>query len=76
MVDSFSGQGFAAFRARWSACHAYAGREVVLLERGEPFARGTALGVDDTGQLLLETADGIRAIATGDVSLRLAPSTP
>jgi len=76
MLDTFSSEGFAGFRARWSACHAYAGREVVLLENGEPFARGTALGVDDAGQLLLEAADGIRAIATGDVSLRLAPSTP
>jgi len=76
MLDTFSSEGFAGFRARWSACHAYAGREVVLLENGEPFARGTALGVDAAGQLLLETADGIRAIATGDVSLRLAPSTP
>lgn len=76
MIEAFSAQGFAAFRARWSVCHAYAGREVVLLERGEPFARGTALGVDDAGQLLLETAEGVQAIATGDVSLRLAPSAP
>ncbi|TKC89529.1 biotin--[acetyl-CoA-carboxylase] ligase [Trinickia terrae] len=68
----FSSDGFAPFAARWSAHHAYAGREVVLLEQGAEVARGVALGVDALGQLLLETSQGVRPIATGDVSLRLA----
>lgn len=72
MLERFSADGFAPFRERWSACHAYAGREVVLLEQGLETARGAALGVDETGQLLLATATGVRAVATGDVSLRLA----
>ena len=68
----FSSEGFAPFAERWSAYHAYAGRDVVLLEQGVEVARGIALGVDALGQLLLDTADGVRPIATGDVSLRLA----
>ena len=68
----FSSEGFAPFAERWAAYHAYAGREVVLLEQGVEVARGIALGVDALGQLLLDTADGVRPIATGDVSLRLA----
>jgi BirA family biotin operon repressor/biotin-[acetyl-CoA-carboxylase] ligase len=68
----FAAEGFAPFVEHWSACHAYAGREVVLLEQGVETARGIALGVDALGQLRLDTADGVRAIATGDVSLRLA----
>jgi BirA family transcriptional regulator, biotin operon repressor / biotin---[acetyl-CoA-carboxylase] ligase len=68
----FSSEGFAPFAERWSAYHAYAGREVVLLEQGAEVARGIALGVDALGQLLLDTTDGVRPIATGDVSLRLA----
>jgi BirA family transcriptional regulator, biotin operon repressor / biotin---[acetyl-CoA-carboxylase] ligase len=68
----FCAAGFAPFVQRWSACHAYAGREVVLLEQGVEAARGIALGVDALGQLLIDTPDGVRAIATGDVSLRLA----
>jgi BirA family biotin operon repressor/biotin-[acetyl-CoA-carboxylase] ligase len=32
-----------------------------------------AAGVDERGQLLLDTPDGRQTIATGDVSLRLAP---
>ena len=68
----FSSEGFAPFAERWSAYHAYAGREVVLLEQGVEVARGIALGVDALGQLLLDTTGGVRPIATGDVSLRLA----
>jgi BirA family biotin operon repressor/biotin-[acetyl-CoA-carboxylase] ligase len=68
----FAAEGFAPFRKRWNACHAYAGREVVLLEQGVEVARGVATGVDGSGQLLLDTPAGQRAIATGDVSLRLA----
>lgn len=81
-LDEFAAAGFAAFRARWSAYHAYAEREVVLLEHGVPLARGRALGVDEQGQLLLATDAGVQAVATGDVSLRLAsalsssPSSP
>ncbi|WP_207004364.1 biotin--[acetyl-CoA-carboxylase] ligase [Trinickia mobilis] len=71
----FSSEGFAPFAERWSGYHAYAGREVVLLEHGAEVARGIARGVDALGQLLLDTADGVRPIATGDVSLRLAENT-
>jgi BirA family biotin operon repressor/biotin-[acetyl-CoA-carboxylase] ligase len=67
----FSSAGFPPFAERWCAYHAYAGREVVLLEQGAEVARGIAHGVDELGQLLLKTAHGMRPIATGDISLRL-----
>jgi BirA family biotin operon repressor/biotin-[acetyl-CoA-carboxylase] ligase len=70
-LQRFSASGFAPFQARWNACHAYAGREVVLIEQGVEVARGVATGVDERGQLLLDTPTGRRTIATGDVSLRL-----
>ena len=71
-LQRFGAEGFPPFQARWNAVHAYAGREVVLLEQGEELARGVAAGVDERGQLLLDTANGRQTIATGDVSLRLA----
>ena len=74
LVPYYSGW-FEPFQARWNACHAYAGREVVLLEQGVEITRGVAAGVDESGQLLLDTASGREAIATGDVSLRLADGT-
>jgi BirA family biotin operon repressor/biotin-[acetyl-CoA-carboxylase] ligase len=71
-LQRFGAEGFAPFRQRWNGCHAYAGRDVVLFEQGVEIARGVAAGVDDLGQLLLDTPTGQQAIATGDVSLRLA----
>ncbi|WP_118181741.1 biotin--[acetyl-CoA-carboxylase] ligase [Paraburkholderia phosphatilytica] len=68
----FGAEGFAPFQARWNACHAYAGREVVLIEQGTDTTRGVAAGVDERGQLQLDTAQGRQLISTGDVSLRLA----
>ncbi len=76
MIERFGGQGFAAFVDRWNGHHAYADREVVLIEKGMEFARGIATGVDGSGQLLLLTDSGIQAISTGDVSLRLADNAP
>ncbi|WP_323123762.1 biotin--[acetyl-CoA-carboxylase] ligase [Burkholderia alba] len=72
----FGAQGFAPFRPRWNALHAHAGREVVLLEQGVEIARGIATGVDENGQLLLDTPAGRQAIAAGDVSLREPGSQP
>lgn len=72
MIERFGSYGFAPFAERWNAYHAYADREVVLIEKGEEIARGVATGVDGLGQLLLSTGRGMQAIATGDVSLRLA----
>lgn len=72
VLKRFGAEGFAPFQPRWNACHAYAGREVVLFEQGVEQARGVAAGVDERGQLLLDTPAGRQVIATGDVSLRLA----
>jgi BirA family biotin operon repressor/biotin-[acetyl-CoA-carboxylase] ligase len=71
-LQRFGAEGFAPFQARWNAVHAYAGREVVLLEQGEEQMRGVAAAVDERGQLLLDTATGRQIVATGDISLRLA----
>ncbi|PLZ03476.1 biotin--[acetyl-CoA-carboxylase] ligase [Burkholderia sp. WAC0059] len=72
LLQRFGAAGFAPFQARWNGVHAYAGREVVLLEQGVELARGIAVGVDARGQLLLDTPHGRETVATGDVSLRLA----
>ncbi|RDU99963.1 biotin--[acetyl-CoA-carboxylase] ligase [Trinickia dinghuensis] len=76
MIERFGTDGFAPFVDRWNAYHAYANREVVLIEKGAELVRGIATGVDGSGQLLLSTDTGMQAIATGDVSLRLAGNAP
>jgi BirA family biotin operon repressor/biotin-[acetyl-CoA-carboxylase] ligase len=71
-LQRFGESCFASFQARWNACHAYAGREVVLFEQGKELMRGIAAGVDERGQLLVDTAQGRETVVTGDVSLRVA----
>jgi BirA family biotin operon repressor/biotin-[acetyl-CoA-carboxylase] ligase len=75
-LTRFAAEGFRPFRQPWLAAHAYAGREVVLLEQGVEVARGVAAGVDDQGQLQIDTPEGLRTAATGDVSLRLGEPRP
>ena len=71
-MNLFEEQGFAAFAARWNALHAHAGQEVVMLDHGRVLHAGRAVGVDDIGRLLLDSAGGRIAVMAGDVSLRAA----
>ncbi|MGZ3158152.1 MAG: biotin--[acetyl-CoA-carboxylase] ligase [Burkholderiaceae bacterium] len=66
----FEEQGFKAFMKRWNALHAYAGEPVIIQDRDRVLHEGTAVGVDASGCLLLDTASGRVAVMAGDVSLR------
>ncbi|KMQ80403.1 Biotin--protein ligase [Candidatus Burkholderia pumila] len=72
----FETDSFRPFRQRWSDAHAYAGREVALMDQGQEVTRGIAAGVDERGQLLIDTPEGTRTVATGELSLRLARERP
>ncbi len=60
--------GFAAVRERYEAWHGLPGR-VVSVEGG-PRLEGVVRGIDDEGALLVETADGVRRVLSGEVTLR------
>jgi BirA family transcriptional regulator, biotin operon repressor / biotin---[acetyl-CoA-carboxylase] ligase len=75
-LPRFEADGFRPFRQRWTDAHAWAGREVALLDQGLEVSRGIALGVDDSGQLMIETPEGPRAVVTGELTLRLAGERP
>jgi len=70
-LAQFDAQGFEAFVARWNRLHAYAGRAVRILDHDRVLHEGSAVGVDDSGCFLLDTAAGRIAVLAGDVSLRL-----
>lgn len=70
MLGQFDSAGFGAFAARWNRLHAYAGRQVVVVDHGQVLYEGKAVGVDDSGRLLLDTVAGRVAIVAGDVSVR------
>ncbi len=67
----FEQHGFAAFIPRWNVLHAYEGRAVVILNDGHVVHDGVAVGIDESGQFLMDTRNGRVAVAAGDVSLRL-----
>ncbi|MBW8899086.1 MAG: biotin--[acetyl-CoA-carboxylase] ligase [Massilia sp.] len=67
-MREFDAAGFAPFRARWNALHAWRGHKVVIKDGDAIVQRGCALGVDDFGRLVLDNG---AEIVAGDVSLRL-----
>lgn len=70
MLMQFEHEGLAAFTQRWNALHAYNGQPVVILDNGKVVHEGTAIGVDDIGRFIMDTAAGRVAVMAGDVSLR------
>ena len=70
-LPRFEKEGFAAFASAWNAYDAYAGETVNIVDQGVVVQHGIARGVDHSGCLQLETAQGRIAIAAGDVSLRI-----
>ncbi|WP_338845358.1 biotin--[acetyl-CoA-carboxylase] ligase [Massilia sp. W12] len=72
-LQEFSRHGLTPFAPRWNALHAYAGQQVMILDQGQLLHSGRALGIDETGRLLLQDdAGAIQQILAGDVSLRPA----
>jgi BirA family biotin operon repressor/biotin-[acetyl-CoA-carboxylase] ligase len=70
-MNQFEAAGFTAFRARWDGLHAWRGQPVAIIDAGAAVQQGVAVGVDDSGRLLLDTIGGRVAVLAGDVSLRL-----
>ncbi|CAN5716730.1 biotin--[acetyl-CoA-carboxylase] ligase [soil metagenome] len=69
-MEQFRQRGFAAFTGRWNQLHAYRQQEVRIMDGGSLLHQGLALGVDQTGCLVLQTAQGQITVIAGDVSLR------
>lgn len=70
-LQQFSTSGFPVFVSSWNALHAYAGQQVCIYDQNQLIRQGTALGVDNSGCLLLQDQYGIVwPVMAGDVSLR------
>lgn len=68
-----SRQGVAAALPAWRALHGFVGRTATVV-LGEEHIRGVIVGVDEHGQLLLDTVEGRRSFASGEVQLRTEPA--
>ncbi|MBL8380558.1 MAG: biotin--[acetyl-CoA-carboxylase] ligase [Burkholderiales bacterium] len=67
----FEAAGFASLAADWNSLHAHTGLPVTLLREGAQDLQGIAAGVSADGALILETAEGVHRIVSGEVSLRV-----
>ncbi|MEM1188972.1 MAG: biotin--[acetyl-CoA-carboxylase] ligase [Pseudomonadota bacterium] len=72
LLEDYETAGFAPWRERWVARHAWAGMTVRVLKRGGELV-GRALDLDDHGALRIATESGIELVHAGEVSLRVVP---
>lgn len=66
----FFREGLAPFADGWHRFDALRGRQVLAFTDGRTEAAGIARGIDADGALLLDTAAGLRAVRSGEVSVR------
>lgn len=69
-VREFDAHGFAGMRERFDACLAFFGQVVDLHAPGQATLHGTVRGVDEQGRLLLDCQGTVRALISGEISLR------
>jgi BirA family biotin operon repressor/biotin-[acetyl-CoA-carboxylase] ligase len=70
VLEVFESQGFAALRDEWLRHHAFHDKPVRLSLPDGSHWEGRAVGIADDGALLVETGQGPRRFASGEVSLR------
>jgi BirA family biotin operon repressor/biotin-[acetyl-CoA-carboxylase] ligase len=69
-VLRFAQQGFAPLQQSFHARDALAGKEVLCSDG----VQGSARGVDACGALLVHTANGVKKVASAEVSVRIDPA--
>lgn len=72
MLQSFEGYGFSPMQARFAQRDILQGRAVTLSD-GQA---GTAHGVGEDGALLVQTASGMQAVTSSEISVRPGPALP
>ncbi|MBY6034585.1 biotin--[acetyl-CoA-carboxylase] ligase [Marinobacter daepoensis] len=68
-VDEFEAGGFLCFRDRWQQRDIFRGRSLVA--RGGDMT-GYGVGIDECGNYLVDTAEGVMSVRAGDISLRIS----
>lgn len=69
LYKSVSAEGFATVLDEWRAQSVTLGQVVDVIAVNHSFT-GTAVNIDEDGALLVETADGLKRVIAGDVSIR------
>jgi len=70
VLEQFSSQGFAPLQQEWNDNDAFRGKKVKLILPSSEI-KGICAGVNEKGELQLQTDDGLKAFNAGEVSLRV-----
>jgi len=71
-LQQFAQGGFAVLRNEWEQCHIHQNRPVQLQMANGKLVSGIARGVSDSGELCLETVEGMQRFNSGEVAGKLA----
>ncbi len=71
VLQQFAQHGFAALRDEWEQCHIHQNKPIRLQIPDGSTLSGIARGVSGSGELCLETAQGMRRFNSGEVGVRL-----
>ena len=71
VLQQFGQRGFSALRNEWQQYHIHQDRPVQLHMPDGSVVSGVARGVSDSGELCLETEQGMRRFNSGEVGVRL-----
>lgn len=74
LVRIFQTDGFKPFQEEWQLADVYLG-QAVEVHSGQHVQPGICRGVDEVGRLILETTEGFKHIAGGEVMPSLRPAT-
>lgn len=67
VLQQFAQGGFAVLRSEWEQCHIHQNRPVQIQMADGQLVTGIARGVSDSGELCLETEQGMRCCNSGEV---------
>jgi BirA family biotin operon repressor/biotin-[acetyl-CoA-carboxylase] ligase len=70
VLQAFENDSFKEFQKDWNQWDIYQNQACQISQQDKISLEGIERGVDDAGHLLIETANGIQRVISGDVSLR------
>lgn len=73
-LEEFERSGFSTFHSQWDDLDTYKGR-MVELRAATTVTQGVVQGVDQSGGLILDTGDGVKVMAGGELHTTLRPVT-
>jgi BirA family biotin operon repressor/biotin-[acetyl-CoA-carboxylase] ligase len=69
VLQRFAQEGFSPMREEWEQCHIHQNKPIELQMPDGSTVRGIARGVSDSGELCLETTQGMRRLNSGEVGV-------